>query len=121
MPKKHRSSSSNTLGNPNKVYFNFLRLAKPSIRPEVLRIAPPSVIKSICNAASNAAFNPKTHLSPAQRKLLARHRRQIQVLTSRAASLKKKRETLQKGGVLPFLPVLLGTALATLGAHIFSK
>ena len=117
MTKKRRSTPVNL----NKVYFDLLRFGNRSIRPEAIRSAPPSVIRSISNAACNVAYNPKTRLSPAQRKLLARHRREIEVLTSEAASVKKKRETLQKGGVLPFLPVLLGSALATLGAHIFSK
>ena len=105
----------------NRVYLDFLRYGRPTARPEVIRTAPHSVIKSICNAACNAAYNPRVRLSPAQRKFLGRYRKQIGVLTSRAYNLRKKRHTLQTGGVLPFLPVLLGSALATLGAHIFAK
>ena len=114
--EKHRTAKT-----ANQVYLNFLRYAKPTARIEVIRTAPHSVIKSICNAAVNAAYNPRVRLSPAQRKVLGRYRQQIGVLTSRAYNLRKKRHTLQTGGVLPFLPVLIGSALATLGAHIFAK
>ena len=116
MTKKRRSTPANL----NKIYFDLLRFGNRSVRPEAIRSAPPSVIRSISNAACHVAYNPKTRLSPAQRKLLSRLRRQIEVLTSSAASV-KKRDTLQRGGVLPFLPVLLGSALPTLGAYIFSE
>ena len=114
------SKRNSNKANANQVYVDFLRFGNPTSRAGVLRGAPPCVIRTICNAANNAAKNPKIRLSTAQRKVLARYRRQISVLIARA-SLKKKRAALQTGGALPFLPVLLGSALAALGAHLFSK
>ena len=114
--KKRNSTASN----PNQVYVDFLRFGNPRSRAEVLRGAPPCVIRTICNASNNVAKNPNIRLTAAHRKVLARYRRQISVLIARA-SQKKKRATLQKGGALPFIPVLLGSALAALGAYLFSK
>ena len=93
----------------------------PAAARQVIRSAPEGVIKKICDIALNAKSNPAVKLTPAQRKTLAQHRRQIGVLTDLHKSVKKKRQLLQSGGVLPFLPVLLGSAIATLGAHLFSK
>ena len=89
--------------NINEDYLNFLRhCSKSSTRGEVIRTAPQSVIKTICNAAFNTQYNPIIRLTPAQRKILAKHRRKISFLTDRHKTLQRKRKLLQNHGALPF-------------------
>ena len=93
----------------------------PPARREVIRSSPDSVIKSICDISLNTQSNPAVKLTPNQRKVLAKYRRQVSLLTDQHKAIKRKRQLLQSGGALPFLPVLLGSAIAALGAHLFSK
>ena len=106
----------------NEAYLKFLKCVKnEETRGEVIRTAPDSVIKSICNVAYNTQRNHRVKIKPKQLKVLKKHLNEINYLTSRKPSIKSKRKPLQTGGLLPFLPVLLGSALATLGAHLFSR
>jgi ABC-type methionine transport system ATPase subunit len=85
----------------------------------VLKGSTDDVIKAICNAALNVEQGD-IHLSPAQRQLFGKHRKQIAKLTSRVADVKTKRNVIQsqKGG-FPFIPILIGTALGALGGKLF--
>ena len=105
-----------------EAYLKFLRCVNnEDTRAEAIRTAPDDVIKAICNAAYNTQYNRRVRVKPKDQKILKEHLREISILTSKRPSLKKKRQLLQTGGVLPFIPVLLGSALATLGAHLFSR
>ena len=125
MAKRKRVKATRTNNNNNNTscYLNFLRDCKhpPSVS-SVLKTAPDTIVKTICNAAHNFHYNPTVRLSPTHRNLFRRYKRKISVLGDRKKSLRVKRRLLiQRGGALLFLPVLLGSALATLGARLFAK
>lgn len=94
----------------------------PKIRNLVLAKSSDGVIKTICNAALNAERGD-VPFTPAQKRLLARHRKQIALLTSRSVPLKKKRRALvQRGGFLQFLlPALLGPVISAIGNLLFNR
>jgi len=86
----------------------------------VLSAAPNSVIKAIANAAYNVERGDVC-LTPAQQDFFRTHRKSVAALTSRKVAVGQKRKLLlrsQTGG-LPFLPILIGTALAALGSRLF--
>jgi hypothetical protein len=87
----------------------------PNVYKPVLRAAPDNVIRVISNAAYNVEQGDIA-LTPEQKRLFAKYRKQIAKLTSPTVSLANKRKALlsQRGGFL--LPALLGAALGTLGA-----
>ena len=111
-----RASTSNVpqRGNRNPKKTTIKRTVKylsvcenPSAYTSVLRGASDDVIRSICNAALNVEQGD-VHLTPAQRQLFSKHRKQIAKLTSPSVDIKSKRSVVasQKGG-FPFIPILL--------------
>jgi len=102
--------------------FKLLAVCKdPNIYNVLLKRAPEKVIKLICNAAVNASRG-EVHLTPAQKKLFAKHRHLFQQLTTRQVSIESKRKLLnQRGNGLPLIPILLSAVLSSLGSLIFSK
>jgi hypothetical protein len=91
----------------------------PRAYSSVVRSAPDDVIRAIANAAYNVQRGP-IPLSPAQKAIFRTHRQTIATLASPQASIKRKRALAesQKGG-FPFLPLLIGSALAALGGRLF--
>ena len=104
-----------------KRYIKFLSVCKD---PQTLRVAvkrsPDSVVKGICNCALNAQKGD-IRLNPHQKKILAKHRREIQTLSESGTSIKKKRSVLNQKGGFTFLPLLLSTVLGTLGSSLFNQ
>ena len=88
----------------------------------VVREAPESVIKTVCNAAFNAERGD-VRLTNAEKALFRKHRRQIATLTSHQPSVAAKRKLLgrvsQSGGS-SFVPALLSAVLGSLGSRLFS-
>jgi hypothetical protein len=85
----------------------------------VTRAAPDGVIRTIANAALNVERGP-IHLTASQKALFRKHRRAIAILSSPTASIKAKRRVVEsQTGGFPFLPILLGSALAGLGSRLF--
>ena len=120
--KKKKSQQNKKKDSVESIYLKFLQQVKtPKLRSETIHDAPVEVIKSICNAAYNSAYNPSAKLSPSTRSILHANKRKIGVLIAKNKSLAAKRRLLQSGGALPFLPVLIGSAIATLGAHLFTR
>ena len=89
----------------------------------VVREAPESVIKIICNAAFNAERGD-VRLTKAQKVLFRKHRQRISLLTSPRPTLAAKRRLLsassQSGGAF-FIPALLSAVLGSLGSTIFGR
>ena len=86
----------------------------------VVREAPESVIKTVCNAAFNAERGD-VRLSNAEKGLFRKYRKQISILTSTSRTLGAKRRLLstpQSGGAV-FLPALLTAVLGSLGSRLF--
>lgn len=103
----------------------FLAVCKhPSTFREVVRSAPDSVIKSICNASLNALAGDVV-LSEAQRKHLSKFRKSVIYLTSTKVPLSRKRALLLSedphvGGSV-FVPTLLSAVIDSLGSALFSR
>jgi hypothetical protein len=103
--------------------IKYLAVCKnPSAFREVIRFAPDSVIKSICNASLNA-LKGEVVLSEAQRKQLSKYRKSVIYLTSKVP-LPAKRNLLlsreQRGG-FAFVPLLLSAVIGSLGSAFLSS
>ena len=82
----------------------------------ILAASPDGVIRAIANAALNVQRNPVVKLDPATRNLFSTYSRSFEIHTDRNLSIERKRKHLtQKGGAIPFLLPLLGSALFSLG------
>ena len=89
---------------------------------QVLKTAPDSVIKIICNAALNA-LKGDVGLSEDTKEFLHKYRKSVVILTSKSISLARKRNLLKSkskviGGFL-FVPTLLTATLKSLGDRLF--
>ena len=103
----------------------------PRIQKYILRTAPDSVIKSICNAALNARQGD-IQLAEPLKEQLARHRHTIEKILSRQISVEEKRKTLLKSksrgggggqtgkGIGVILPFLLQAVLSGLGSSFIA-
>jgi hypothetical protein len=111
-------AKSNILG---KRYIKLLSVCrKPRELRAILQNAPDSVIKLICDAALNLLVGDYK-LSPAAKSQFKKRKALVAALAGRQLSLKAKRIKLLSGGALPFLPIILGTALSFLGSRLFDK
>ena len=82
---------------------------------EVMRAAPDSTVKFICNAAYNVQRNRDLVLTPDEKKLFAKNRALIAALANKSVPIAWKRKRLaQRGGL--FLPRLLHTAAPAIAA-----
>ena len=74
------------------------------------------------NAAFNLQQNPDVKLDPATRNLVLTYSRCSGILTDSKISIENKRKHLtQKGGALPFLGPLHGSALFSIGSGFISR
>jgi hypothetical protein len=103
----------------------FLATCKhPTTFRQVVRSAPDSVIKSICNASLNALAGDVA-LTGAQLKHLHKFRKSVIYLTTKGVPLPRKRALLlstnaQVGG-FSFVPSLLSSVLGSLGSSFLSQ
>ena len=122
-PKKYKRMSK-PAGPSIKVvkrYLKFLQIAKnPQTIKSVLKNCPDRVVKGICNVALNASKG-EVHLTPKQKKVLARHRQVISNLIDRNKSVKSKRAIINQKGNGIFLPLLISAVVGSLGSAIFNK
>ena len=91
----------------------------PAAYRAVLKTAPDSVIKTICDAALNVQRGGQVKLSVQEKKLFGRHRKAIESLVSKTAPIAKKRKVLSQRGGAFFIPALIGAALGGLGMTLF--
>jgi hypothetical protein len=91
---------------------------EPCAYRSVVRAAPDSVLKTICNAALNVERGG-IKLSPAQKTLFRQHRQQIANLTSHRVGLPSKRRILEQRGGAFWIPALIGAAISGLGSALF--
>ncbi len=90
----------------------------PSAYRSVIRAAPDSVLKTICNAALNVERGG-IKLSPARKTLFRQHRKKIAKLTSRRVGQSSKRRILEQRGGAFWIPALIGAAISGLGSALF--
>ena len=92
------------------------------ITKAILGDSPDGVIRAIANAALNLQKNPDVKLDPTTRNLFSTYSRSFGILIDRKISIENKRKHLtQKGGTLPFLAPLLGSALWSIGSGFISR
>ena len=119
--KKARSVSKQQ---QKKRYLEFLALPSSSsnkrLSREIFRSAPDPVIKAVSNVALNALSGDVVHFSPKQKQVLAKHKGKIRILAGRGIPLARKRRVLV-GGALPFLPIIIGSILGSVGERLYNK
>lgn len=104
--------------NTTKRTIKFLAICKDKqLLNSVLRRAPDSVIKKLCDIALNA-LKGDVQLSASQRKLFRKNRRKITKVVDRSVPLDKKRVILQDGG-FAWIPAIIGAVVSALGSTIF--
>ena len=87
----------------------------------ILRKSSDKVICAICNASLNARQG-EVVLTPTLKQLFSRHHRHFDRLSDPRYPIKRKRAIcIQKGGLLPIIPALLGTVLGSLGSEFISR
>ena len=95
---------------------------EPKLTAHIIGRTPDGVLKGLANLAYNIAHNEDIDLTPAQKRLFAKHRKGFDFLTDRRISLARKRAVLlgQEGGALPFLlpliPLIAKFGLKLLGS-----
>lgn len=93
--------------------LRYLAKGKKSIVRAIINEADRDVINVLCECAHNV-INRTVRLTPSQKKQLKKHKSKFLILLDKAASIKKKKKTLQTGG---FIGALLGAVLpAIIGA-----
>ena len=100
--------------------LKFLSICRnPYIQKRIIKSAPDSIIKGICNAAFNIQQNPDIKLSKKEKSLFRKYKLKIGKLTHPRIPISKKRKIIQTGGgpfLIALVPALLSTALSTLGS-----
>ena len=94
----------------------------PEIISSIISKSPNIVIKSICDAALNAARGAVS-LKPKEKRILATNRQLIERLIEKGESAKRNRQILYHTGwsILGLvIPTVLGAGLCTLGPKLFS-
>ena len=121
-PKMYKRKARSQQNHVLKKTIKFLSICKnPHCIHTVIKAAPDKVIKTICNAALNAAQG-EDKLRPNQKRILSANRHFVRALIAKGESVSKKRKVLfQKGGALPglILPVILSAVLSSIGSRIF--
>jgi hypothetical protein len=108
-------------GGVTKRTMKYLTVVKDqALLRQVLQKAPDSVVKSISDVALNAIKGP-VDLTPAQRKLFARHRTPIVKLAQRGVGIKEKRKLLLQKGGFAWIPALIGGIAGILGGKLFDR
>lgn len=89
---------------------------------QILRTAPPPVVKALCNIALNAAKNKdlQGRFTPKQKSVFSKHRAAILTLADRGTSLKAKHRVIQSGGAI-WIPLLAGAVSALLGNSFLGR
>ena len=118
--KRVRKSSTKQVTKRTVKYLSVCR--DPQAFRAVIRAAPDSVIKTICNAALNIERGDIV-LNSRQKACFRQFRKQIATLTSKRAALEVKRKLIQrqKGGLLGVVPALLDTEVSALGSALFKR
>jgi hypothetical protein len=119
--KKAATVSHHTAAhNARKRTVKYLAVCRdPKALSAVVRSAPDTVIKTICDAALNVQRGGRVSLTGAQQALFRKHDKQVSKLVSKKASLKQKRRLLSQRGGAFWIPALIGAALGGLGSTLF--
>jgi hypothetical protein len=93
----------------------------PEAYKAVIKSAPDTVVKTICNAALNVQRGGSVKLTNTQKALFRKHRSAINRLVSKKVSIASKKKLLgQRGGAF-WIPALIGAAATALGSALFGN
>ena len=99
-------------------HLKILATSRPKVCKVLLKSASGDLIKCLCECVLNV-IKGNVPLTPAQKRRLKRHKKDLRFLAKRNSSLTKKKKVLQKGGLLPaVLAPILGTILPAIGGAI---
>lgn len=90
---------------------------KPAERQRVLNTAPPDFIRAISEGSLNI-LKGNVPLSKSRHRYLKRHRKSLKTLANKRASLKGKKQVLQRGG---FIGALAGVLVPLITSLIASR
>ena len=122
MSKSKSNKVRNKLTKVNQIIKFLSHSLENKINKAILGASPDGVIRAIANAAMNLQQNSDVKLDPATPNLFSTYSRSFGILTVRKVSIENKRKHLtQKGGALPFLGPLLGSALLSIGSNFISR
>lgn len=104
-----------------KKFFKTLQYSQgqPKITKELLKLAPPDVLKLLSNTAI-VTSKGNINLTPNQKRLFARKRKFFDVLANRTVPLDQKRRFLVQHGGAAFIPILLSAVLPFVGELILN-
>jgi hypothetical protein len=85
----------------------------------VIKSAPDSVVRSICDAAANVQRGAGVNLTNRQQVLFRQHGSSINKLVSKTFPLSSKRRLLSQRGGAFWIPALIGAAVSALGSSLF--
>ena len=89
----------------------YLAKAKPAVVKAIINTGDKELINALCECALNV-LSGNVPLTKTQKTRLCRHKTGLREISRKNTSLKKKKETLQRGG---FLGALLSPILGILG------
>jgi hypothetical protein len=120
VPVKTLKSSQQRRQQLKKRTVKFLSVCRdPKVVSSVIRSAPDSVIKTICNAALNVQRGGRVSLGNAEKVLFRKQSGRIAKLVSKKVSIAQKRKLLSQRGGAFWIPALIGAALGGLGSTLF--
>ena len=85
-------------------HLQFLKTASPTVAKSVIKNADGGLVQCLCEGSLNI-LKGNVRLTAAQKRKLARHKRDLRTLAQNRGTLKSKKRILQKGG---FLSALIG-------------
>ena len=95
----------------NMALLRLLYKSKPSLVKAILKNAPPDLVRALCECSLNV-LKGNIKLNATQKKRLHRYKNILRALAVKKSSAKKRKQLLQKGGLIG---ALLGPVLGVLG------
>jgi hypothetical protein len=100
-----RRQNMTRLGRNADVLSYLLRI-QPKTRKLLLKDAPKDLVDTLCECVLNV-LNGNVRVSDAQRRQLARYKKDLRTLVDRRPKLVEKKRVLQRGGFFPILAKVL--------------
>lgn len=91
-------------------HLKIMATSKPGVCAAMVKMGDPGLVRSLCECVINV-LKGNVRLTPAQKKRLARYKKDLRFLAHRGKSIASKKRVLQKGGFVTAIPQVLGAAL----------
>jgi hypothetical protein len=98
--------------------LSVLSKAPPPMRKQMIQTASKDVMDTVCECCLNV-LKGTIPLSKHQKKCLAKHRHVLRQMVQKKIPIgQKKKMLVQRGGILPFLPLVLKGVMGTIGGPL---